>query len=169
MPPRPRVDDRRVSRGSPPIAPSGRNNPGGNRIRARLADRFDKSDASRAECARAIGVALRAEGCASTRRGERIGGRSRARFWRLIKMRRHERATRSFAVRGPHRGRIAFIFLLARLGRRRRGADCGRADPKPWAWYGHQRSAPSRGSAAGRLNDGQRQTLHEFDAALGNS
>ncbi len=51
-------DDRRLSRGSAAIAPSGRNNPGGNRIRARLADRFTKHDASRAERAGAIGVAL---------------------------------------------------------------------------------------------------------------
>ena len=55
-------DDRRLSRRSAPIVASGRNHARGDRIRARLVDRFDRLDASRAECARAIGVALCAEG-----------------------------------------------------------------------------------------------------------
>ena len=115
---------------SAPIAASGRDHAGGDRIRARFADRFDEPDANRAERARAIGVALCAQGRASTWRRRRLGGRSRARFRRLAQARRGERAARSFAVRRPHRGGVAFIFLLARVGRRRRGADRGRADPR---------------------------------------
>ena len=45
----------------------------------------------------------------------------------------------------------AHLFsYLARAGRRRRGADRGRADPCPWAWRGDQRSAPPGGRAAER-------------------
>ena len=62
-------DNRRVPRGSAPFAASGRADAGGDRIRARLGGRDRQSDASRAECARAIGVALCAEGRASARRG----------------------------------------------------------------------------------------------------
>ncbi len=54
-------DDRRVSRGSGPIAPSGRNNAGGNRIRARLGGRRDEYGGNRAERARATGLALCAQ------------------------------------------------------------------------------------------------------------
>ena len=66
MPPWSRIDDRRVSRRSAPIAASGRDNPRSDRIRARFADRLDERRGSRPERARAIGLALCAQDCAST-------------------------------------------------------------------------------------------------------
>ena len=58
-------DDRRLSRQSAPIAAPGRDNPRGDRIRARFADRLDEHRGNRPERARAIGVALCAQDCAS--------------------------------------------------------------------------------------------------------
>ena len=55
-------DDRRLSRRSAPIAAGRSDNAGGDRILARFADRFDEPAANSSECARAIGVALCAEG-----------------------------------------------------------------------------------------------------------
>ncbi len=49
-------------RRSAPVAASGRNNTGGDRIGARFANRLDEPGANRAECARTIGVALCAQG-----------------------------------------------------------------------------------------------------------
>ncbi len=80
-----------------------------------------------------------------------------------------EFAARSFAVRRPHRGRVPSVFLFARLGRVRRGADRSRADPRAWAWRGDQRSAPSRGRAPKRFD--MKMVAHQFrgsEAASGN-
>ena len=119
MPPWPRVDDRRLSWASAPIAASGSDHAGGDRIGASSANRIERGRASRAKRARATGVPLRAQSCASARRGPRLGGRSRARFRRRAQGRKPRRAARSLAIRRPRRGRVASLFLPARARRHR--------------------------------------------------
>ena len=86
---------------SAPIAASGRDNAGGDRIRARFADRLDEP--------RREPLRTRPGNWRRTMRPRlsfdlappRLSGRSRARFWRLAETRRVKRAPRSFAVRRP--------------------------------------------------------------------
>ena len=63
---------------------------------------------------------------------------------------RRARPARSFAVRRPRRGGVASLFLSSHARRRRASEDRGRADPRPWAWGGDQRSAAPRGRAQRR-------------------
>ena len=67
-------DDRRLSRRSTGVAAPGSNHPGGDRIRARFADRLGQRVAGGAQCARAIGVALCSQRRTSAR-GRRRRGR----------------------------------------------------------------------------------------------
>ena len=67
-------DDRRLSRGSASIAARRSDNTGGDRIRARFANRLDEPDANRPERARTIGVALCAQCGASTWRRHDLSG-----------------------------------------------------------------------------------------------
>ena len=143
-------DDRRLSWVPAAIAASGRADARGDRIRASSADRVGLGGAKRPERAWATGVALCAEGRASARRSQRLGGRSRARFRRRARARRPRRPARSFAVRRPRRGGGASVLLSSHARRRRASADRGRADPCPWAWGGDQRSAAPRRRAQGR-------------------
>ena len=106
--------------------------------------------AKRPERAGATGVTLCAEGRASALRGQRRGGRSRARFRWRARGRRRARPARSFAVRRPRRGGGAPLFLSSHARRRGASTHCGRTDPCPWAWGGDQRSAAPGGRAQGR-------------------
>ena len=139
-------DDRRLSRRPAPIAAPGSDHARGDRIRARLADRLDEPRReplrTRPGNWRRI---MRPRPSFGSAPPTSSADEAALDFGGSLKGGDAERAARSFAVRRPHRGRVAFIFLFARLGRRRRRADCGRADPEPWAWRGDQRSAPPRG------------------------
>ena len=143
-------DDRRLPWAPAAIAASGRDHAGGDRIRASGAGRVGERGAKCPERAGATGVTLCAEGRASALRGQRRGGRSRARFRWRARGRRGGRPARSFAVRRPRRGGGAPLFLSSHARRRGASTHCGRTDSCPWAWGGDQRSAAPGGCAQGR-------------------
>ena len=142
---------------SAPIAASGRDHARGDRIRARLADRVRRAltrAAPNAPGQLASHYAPKAElrlGAVDASADEAVLD-----FGGSLERRRRERAARSFAVRRPHRGRVASIFLSCAPWTPRGVARIAVAPiPEPWAWRGDQRSAPPRGGAPRKLNNGR--------------
>ena len=143
-------DDRRLSRGSAPIAASGRDHAGGDRIRARFADRIRRAGREPRRTRpgnwrRTMRRRPSFDSALSTPRRTKPRSISAARS-----RRRRERAARSFAVRRPHRGRVASIFLSCAPWTRPASRGLRSRRSPPWAWRGDQRSAPPRGRAPER-------------------
>ena len=112
----------------------------------------DERVANGAERARAIGVALCAEGRASTRRRQRLGGRSRARFRRLAEAAARPSARLDLSPSGDLVEAASHLFSYLRALDAAGAARIAVAPiPATWAWRGDQRSAPSRGRARGTL------------------
>ena len=153
------IDDRRVSRRSAPIAASGRDNPGGDRIRARFADRLDEHRGNRPERARAIGVALCAQRLRfdSARRAPR---RTKPRSISAARSRAARRA-RDSIFRRPADLVEAASHLFSYL-RALDGAGAARIAVAPIPEHGLGAAINDRlrrAAASERLNDGQHPIL----------